>query len=89
MVCRAACVRHHLPDTAEQARAGGLVAVRFTLDARGAIERATSLNDPGCGLGPAAPAALRACCDLEDDGASAAQRAGVDGCHVVEFTLAR
>lgn len=89
MVCRAACVRSHLPDEAERARAGGLVAVRYTLDAQGAVERATALNNPGCGLGPAAPDALRVCCDLVSDGATAAQRAGVEGCHVIEFTIAR
>ena len=31
------------------------MAVRYTLDARGSVERATALNNPGCGLGPAAP----------------------------------
>lgn len=89
LTCDAACVRRHLPDSAEQAHAGGLVAVRFNLDARGLIEHATSLNDPGCGLGRAAPEALRECCEPETYGGPPAQHAGVEGCHVVEFTHAR
>lgn len=86
LVCESACVRRHLPDEAERARAGGLVAVRFSLDAEGRFARVTSLHEPGCGLGRAAPEALRVCCSLAEDGST---DAGVDGCHVVEFTSAR
>lgn len=89
LACEAACVRRQLPDEADRAHAGGLVAVRYTLDAQGRFDHATSLHDPGCGLGRVAPEALRLCCAPIEDGATAAQRAGVEGCHVVEFTSAR
>lgn len=87
LACQPACVRRHLPSEADRANAGGLVAVRYTLDAQGRFERAASLHDPGCGLGRAAVDALRVCCAPVEDGA--APRGAVEGCHVVEFTSAR
>lgn len=89
LACQTACVRRHLPDEADRARAGALVAVRFNLDERGRFDRITALNEPGCGLGRAAPEALRVCCEPIEDGASTAPRANVEGCHVLEFTSAR
>ncbi len=86
--CRAECVRRHLPDEASQARVGGLVAVRYTLTASGRFEDTTTLHDPGCGLGRAAPDALRACCEVEPEGVTPSGLAGVEGCHVIEFTSA-
>ena len=50
------------------------------------FDEVTAMHDPGCGLGRAAPDALRACCEVTPAGVGPLRRSDVEGCFVLTFT---